>query len=193
MVYLINNFIGGMNMHCKIVEDFYEIIRMIEEDKKKPKDYGGGVLLYHAEVIFLDEIARSPGENVSGLSARLGITKGAVTQMSAKLEQKKLLIATRRHDNKKEKYFRLTPAGEEVIQGHLEFHRQANQKLCDYFSTLDLKEQSAIFRFFEFLRQCVPLCEFPCGYNNEYIKEAAYDESRTAQCTKFTGSSGNRN
>lgn len=182
-------------MPCKVAEQIFEIIRLMEEDKKKPKDYGVGIPLYHAEAMFLDVISRSPGENVSGLSARLGITKGAVTQMSARLLQKELITATRRHDNKKEKYFRLTPAGEEVIRGHLDFHKQTNQKLCDYFSTLDSKEQSAIFGFFEYLRQCVPFCEFPCGYNdynNEYIKEAEYDESRTARCKKSTGNLGKR-
>lgn len=45
------------------------------------------------------------------LSAKLGVTKSAVTQMNAKLLDKGLIERFQDYKNKKEKYFRLTNEG----------------------------------------------------------------------------------
>lgn len=180
-------------MNCKVAEQLFDIIRLMEEEKKKPKDYGLSIPLYHAEAMFLEFICRFPGENVSALSARLGITKGAVTQLSGKLVQKDLIEIVKRDDNKKEKYFRLTALGQEAVSRHQEFHKQANQQLCDYISTLNYDQTTIIFQFLEQLKQCVPFCEFPCACRSENNKEANYHETTTAQCVQLTGSTRNRN
>lgn len=173
-------------LYCKVTEQIFGIIRLLEEEHKKPKDYGGGALLSHAEVLFLETIARNPDENVSALSERLGITKGAVTQMVGKLRQKELIETVKREDNKKEKYFCLTEKGETAILGHLSFHRQANQQLCDFIAALDEGEADAIFRFLECLRQCVPFCHFQCECKGEEKnnKEEGQDEPIAAECTR---------
>ncbi|WRS26647.1 MarR family transcriptional regulator [Oscillospiraceae bacterium MB08-C2-2] len=175
--------------YCRVTNQFFDIIRLLEEEKKKPKDYGVGASLYYAEVMFLESIAQYPNENVSDLSKRLGITKGAVTQMSAKLLQKNVIEAVKRADNKKEKSFRLTEGGKLAIKGHQQFHEQANQKLCDFFATLDRDEMAVIFRFLGCLRECIPFCEFPChcGEEKRNNKEAAYHEPATTECAQFTG------
>ncbi len=173
-------------MYCNVTDQIFGIIRLLEEEKKKPMDYGGGVLLGHAEVQFLGTIARYPDDNVSALSERLGITKGAVTQMVAKLCQKELLEGTRREDNKKEKFFRLTRRGEATIEGHQHYHKQANQKLCRFIADLDDKEASAVFRFLECVRECVPICQFPCEYEEPSgrDKEGIHYEAVTAACVR---------
>ncbi len=148
--------------YCSVADQIFKIIRRAEEEKKKPTDYGGGILLGHAEVQFLETAARYPDENVSNLSQRLGITKGAVTQMVAKLTQKELLESIQREDNKQKKYFLLTLRGEEIIKSHQRHHHEANQRLCQFIAGLDHREASAVFRFLECVKECVPFCEFPC-------------------------------
>lgn len=173
-------------MYCRVTEQIFGIIRLLEEEHKKPKDYGGGALLSHAEVLFLETIARNPDENVSALSERLGITKGAVTQMVGKLHQKELIKTVKREDNKKEKYFCLTGKGETTIDGHQSFHSQANQRLCDFIAALDDGEADAVFRFLECLRQCVPFCHFQCECKSEEKndKEEGQNEPVTAECAR---------
>lgn len=169
-------------MHCKVTERLFEIIRLLEDEKRKPKDYGTGVLLYHAEAIFLDVIAGHPEENVSGISSLMGVTKGAVTQMARKLLEKGMITIEQRNNNKKEKYYRLTDMGEKTITGHQYFHMQTNQRLCEYISTLTKEETAVIYKFLEHLKDCIPFCEFPCGCNIA-DKEEMNDESYVAQCT----------
>lgn len=177
-------------MNCKVTEQIFVIIRLLEDERKKPKDYGSGDLLYHAEIMFLDTIARYPGENVSALSERLGITKGAITQMVEKLRQKEMLQIVQREDNKKEKYFQLTAMGQKAIQEHHRLHQQANQSLCDFIATLNRNEADAVFRFMEHLKQCVPFCEFQCTCKQEQEdktdKEENQDEANTVECAKLT-------
>ncbi len=173
-------------MYCRVSEQIFGIIRLMEEEKKKPKDYGGGVLLTHAEVSLLDIVARYPDENVSALSERLGITKGAITQMVGKLGEKELVETRKRGGNKKEKYFSLTDKGEMTICGHREFHKQANRKLCDFIGGLDREEADTVFRFLKCLEQCVPFCEFECecGGENRNDKEEYHGESIADKCAR---------
>ena len=44
--------------YCSVADQIFKIIRRAEEEKKKPTDYGGGILLGHAEVQFLETAAR---------------------------------------------------------------------------------------------------------------------------------------
>lgn len=175
-------------MYCKVTEQIYGIARLLEEDRKKPKDYGNGVLLYHSEMQFLDTIARYPDENVSGLSDRLGITKGAITQTVEKLKQKDLIITITRKDNKKEKYFSLTDKGQATLEEHRYHHQQSNENICKFISTLDTKEADAVFRFLEQMKQSVPFTEFRCNCKDDYErnKEESHYETNTIKCPRFT-------
>lgn len=175
-------------MYCKVTDQIFGITRLLEDERKKPKDYGSGVLLYHAEVQLLDTIARYPEENVSALSERLGITKGAITQLVEKLRQKELIETVRRVENKKEKYFNLTVKGQRSIQGHQQHHQQANQSLCDFMSTLKPNETDAVFRFLEHLKLSVPFCEFQCTrkQDNGIDKEENHDQSNIIECRRIT-------
>ena len=173
-------------MYCRVTGQIFRIIRLLEEDRKKPKDYGAGIPLSQAEVLFLETVEQYPDENVSALSLRLGITKGAVTQIVGKLCQKELLEVINRNDNKKEKYFRLTPKGEKTVRGHQLFHRHANRRLCNFVAALDPKEANTVFRFLECVRECVPFCEFPCecGTITGDDKEESLDETIAVTCTQ---------
>lgn len=174
-------------MYCKVTEQIFGITRLLEEERKKPRDYGNGILLYHGEMQVLDTIARYPDENVSGLSERLGITKGAITQMVDKLKQKELIETINRKDNKKEKYFSLTDKGLAIIEEHRYLHKQSNENICKFISTLDEKEVDAVFRFLEQIKQSVPFCEFQCSCNDDFerIKEDTQYETDTIKCKRF--------
>lgn len=149
-------------MNCQVTEKLFHIIGLLEDDQRRPRDYGTGQPLYHSEVSFLEAVAKHPDANVSEMARLLGITKGAVTQMYIKLEKKRLLSIHLDAGNRKEKYFSLTEAGETVRAGHQAIHAQTNARLCGYLSALDSGELSVIQDFLEHLEQCVPFCDFMC-------------------------------
>ena len=168
--------------YCRVTEQLFEIIRLLGEENRRSRDYGG-VLLSHGEVLFLGCVARNPDGNVSALSERLGITKGAITQMADKLLKKELIEVVRREGNQKERYFRLTERGEAAKRAHERFHEQTNRELCRYISTLDDRETDAVFRFLAQLRQCVPFSEFECTCPKD-DEEEERDESIAVACAR---------
>lgn len=90
--------------------------------EKTPRRYGTEELFYTSELTTLETIGYSPGLNVTELAEQLGITKGGVSQMIKKLEQKGLV--TRYHDefNKKEVFHKLSMKGEIIFHQHQLFH-----------------------------------------------------------------------
>lgn len=166
-------------MYEEITRQLYEFFRLLEDEKKKTKDYGGGIELYHAEVTFLECITRNESENASGLAKCLGVSKGAVTQLSAKLLQKELIAAGKRDDNKKEKYYRLTRRGRQLMGQHHMEHDKANRRIHAFLATATAAETDVIVRFLKCLSQSMLFCEFACTKMNQSNKEEN-DESNTA-------------
>ena len=149
-------------MQCEIAKQFFEMMDSIHAEQKTPKDYGSGYLLYHAELDLLEKISLHPGANVSALSAHACVTKSAITQICSKLLEKGLIEKYLLDKNKKEKYFRLTPAGETVRQRHQQDHIAAASEIRAYLCSLEGSEKSLILNFMQKMKTWMPICAFSC-------------------------------
>ena len=149
-------------MECKLIGNLFDVIAMITDEQKCPQKYNESHLLYHAEMNLIDTIYEHPNANARMLSEIMGVTQGAVTQMTSKLTEKKLIEQYRLSGNKKEKYYRLTLEGDQARLGHQEYHSLANQKLCQYFCSLSDANARVILDFFEKVKECMPISEFAC-------------------------------
>lgn len=136
-------------MLCKVVDQYFLTFDTLLDDDKSPKDYGSGHMLYKSEVNFIKAIYYNPDSNSKELSEILNITKGAVTQFSNKLEDRGIIIRYLKPGNKKEKYYKLTDVGNEIIINYKKYHEEANQKICDYLSSLDKEEKKIILNFLD--------------------------------------------
>lgn len=180
-------------MNCKVTELFFEVVRLLQNDTKEPRDYGTGHILYHGEMAFLDIIHRYPSAKVSRISEMMGITKGAATQMSAKLSAKGLVDIYFKPGNRKEKFYRLTADGERARKGHQQYHQKANNNLCEYFRALDEAQTQAVFGFLGHLKDCMPFCEFACqcSHSDTDLKEIE-NESEYVRDSGLACRAGNR-
>ena len=149
-------------MQCEIAQRLFELLSAIESRQKKPIDCGDGNTLYRAAAYLLNMINEFPGSNVSMLSARCGVTKSAVVQISSRLVQKGLIEACRNDENKKERYYRLTPAGDKARSLLDERNAAAAEKLRGYLCSLSTKKKSAVIEFLEHVEEDMPLYSFPC-------------------------------
>ncbi len=149
-------------MQCEIAQRLFELLSAIESRQKKPIDCGDGNTLYRAEAYLLNMINEYPGSNVSMLSARCGVTKSAVVQISSRLVQKGLIEACRNDENKKERYYRLTPAGDKARRLLDERNAAAAEKLRGYLCSLSTKKKAAVIEFLEHVEEDMPLYSFPC-------------------------------
>lgn len=153
-------------MNCKLTEQLFSVMKLLQEEQKKPKDYGVGKPLYSSEIKLIDAVHQYPHVKVSELSQKLSITKSAVTQLAEKLIERGLIETYQIDGNKKEKYFRLTQLGETARKKRLQFYAQQNASLCTYYCTLSDEEQEIISRFLDQLQEIAPFCEFSCEGND---------------------------
>ena len=103
----------------------YESAMVEERYSAGRRDYGTGDLLTHAEVHALAEVGAEPGVTVLALSARTCRTKGAMSQLLAKLEAKGLL--ERRAAGKNVSLF-LTQHGLAVTRAHAAYDLRELEK-----------------------------------------------------------------
>jgi DNA-binding MarR family transcriptional regulator len=132
-----------------IAEKINKAVTVLEREKKAARDYGIGFLLNHAEVHLLDNINEHPDENTSQLALRNGITKGAVAQITKKLQEKGLITAFQLPENKKEIYFELTKSGKKAVAGHERHNKRLNEGLSTYIETLSGKDMRNILTFLD--------------------------------------------
>jgi len=114
-----------------IGETFNRIINKFSSIEKKPRDFGIGDLLYPSEIHNIEIIGRNPGINVTNLAKKLGVTKGAVSQIVNKLERKKLVAKFRGSNNEKEVMLKLQKKGQIAFDGHEAFHAKFYSEIMD--------------------------------------------------------------
>lgn len=85
---------------------------------KAPHDYGTGETFTSVELHTLKYIADHPGINAAQIADDFGRTKGAISQLLKKLEQKGLLIKTPSPEADNRQLLELSAHGKEVNEVH---------------------------------------------------------------------------
>lgn len=101
------------------------LIRVIHQSaaiEQIPVDLGHGTLLSASEIHLIDMAGRYPNDNLKSLALRLGVTKGAISQMVKKLEEKGYITRVKAEENKKTVFLSLTISGMEVYTWHTNLH-----------------------------------------------------------------------
>ena len=100
--------------------------------ENQPRDFGTGHPLHRSEIHTVQAIGDEPGIGVTRLAEILDITKGAVSQMVAKLVRKKLVEKTYSRENARDVRLLLTPLGKIAYHGHDVFHEEMQTLIRDY-------------------------------------------------------------
>ncbi|WP_094606082.1 hypothetical protein SPSIL_007520 [Sporomusa silvacetica DSM 10669] len=106
-----------------------------------------------AEAHCIDKIGSMDYANVTKVAAEMGMTRGAISKISKKLLNKKLIDSYQKPENNKEIYFCLTEQGQNVYIEHKKCHNQAMQEKLALLSTYSEYEQSIILRFLSDINQ----------------------------------------
>ena len=120
-----------------------------------PRDYGTGDPLFPSEIHTLCAIGTAPGINITDLSARLGVTKGAISKIARKMEDKALIERYREPGNDKEILLRLTPKGTKAYLGHEKYHAKAFERLGMEMEKLTDEQIVFLFRVFEVMEEMI--------------------------------------
>lgn len=138
-------------MDIEIWEKLIRLVNKINQSNKVPKDFGIGNKLYQSEIHTIEAIASHENVNASELSKILGITNGALNQVTGKLMKKELIDPYKTKNNNKEVYYQLTEKGRVANAGHKKYHEQVNQSLTTYLNSLDPDHVKTINMFLDSL------------------------------------------
>jgi DNA-binding MarR family transcriptional regulator len=132
-----------------ISEKLYRTVNLVIQEMEIPWLYGVDFPLRHAEVHLLEAIKSQEGANVGELARYLGMTSGAISQVTRKLLDKGLIEIYKKPGNRKEVFSRLTALGEQVCEGHQKHHENMVSDLHEFIARLNRKETRIIFTFLD--------------------------------------------
>lgn len=106
----------------------------------KALDFGTGDLLFPSEIHVVEIIGKNHGNTVNEICQKLGVTKGAVSQIVDKLSKKGLVAKQRNPDFYKEIMLSLTAKGRKAFKGHENFHKLMDEDLYKNMTHFDKNE-----------------------------------------------------
>ena len=119
------------NSTKEIMELFIRVVNKYNSIEKIPIKYANISNLYHSERHMLDMIGDNPGMNITGLAKNVGVTKGAISQVVKKLENKGVVRRYKDIKNDKEVFIELTKQGRDIYQIHKEINEESIRPLHD--------------------------------------------------------------
>ena len=111
-----------------------QFILQLRRLERSPRSFGNAGTLTPSEIHTIDAIGNEGGVLMSELALRLGITKGAVTQIVDRLESKELAIRSPHPTDSRSIFISLTEKGREAFRVHEEIHVSFYQELRSTFS-----------------------------------------------------------
>jgi MarR family 2-MHQ and catechol resistance regulon transcriptional repressor len=125
-------------------ERYLRSVRLLAECMQSFERFSGESVrqcgLTHAQFDILATLGNTPGMSYKELGERTLITKGTLTGVIERLEQKGLVARERSSDDKRSFFVRLTPAGETLFHDVFPKVIAHGKRLFDAFSEADFDE-----------------------------------------------------
>lgn len=137
-------YMGDEQVSSQILDALVQVVHKASYVESRPVDLGHGELLSAAEIHLIDMAGRFPSDNISELATRLGVTKGAVSQMVQKLEVRGFLVRKKDADNRKNISLHLTPSGRKAFAWHMALHRELDQQILSFLTGLEECDQDRL-------------------------------------------------
>lgn len=124
------NIRADLSVLCMALEKYRQISRM-------PMDFGVGEPLFPAEIHVVSAVAGEGAMSVTDIARRFGNTKGAASQLVARLEAKGLLAKEADPAKGSRRIVRATQRGKKAHEAHLAFHERHDGPFRAYLMGLD--------------------------------------------------------
>lgn len=112
--------------------------------------------LHPSELHVLLAVRGEPKANATRLAARLGVTKGAISQVLKRLETKGVIVKHVDSSQKNEVTVRFTPLGRDAVEDFIGQRTAVRQAFVDYLESLAPTERDMLRRFVDQFATLVP-------------------------------------
>ena len=128
---------------------FLRLVTKISEIDKKTRNYGTDKELHNAEIHMIKAINESDDIHVTALAKKLGVTKGAISQVLLKLEKKGMISKEKDPKNLSRLLLNVTEKGKVAYNTHEKIHQEFNEIFNDVLNSFDEKENDIIKSFLQ--------------------------------------------
>lgn len=133
-------------IYDKLVEFFQLVIELNKKEfEKKYCD------LNITEVHIIDFIKKNSKNKATLISKYMNLSRAAISKNLKKLKEEKYIEEYFLEINKKEKYFNLTPKGENIYKKHLIDHKKAKAMDSKIFDNFTSEEKKIIVKFLDII------------------------------------------
>lgn len=139
----------------ELADKFIRIHNKLKVLEKIPSNYGIGKPLQMSETQFIQAVGRNPGINVTGLASTIGVTKGAISQMTQKLVEKGLVKKDKNSENNKEVLLILTETGKEVFQQSENAYYELFSKMGKQIDNLTVDQVNIVMESFNITEEYI--------------------------------------
>lgn len=115
------------------------LIMQLRRQERQPHAFGSAGTLTPSEIHTIDAIGYDGAILMSELAARLGVTKGAITQLIDRLEAKMLVIRLPHPYDSRSSVLSLTDLGKEAYQAHEAVHNDFYNQLRSQLSEEEIR------------------------------------------------------
>lgn len=136
-----------------LAETWVRILNKSLANQRQPRRYGLDELLYPAEMHLIMLIAQNPSAGVTELALKGGVTKGAVSQMAHKLEEKGLITKQVDPENATRVIFSLSNKGRVAFYSHERLHEESDAELLDFIGSLKPGQLQTLKCFLQLVEQ----------------------------------------
>jgi DNA-binding MarR family transcriptional regulator len=134
-------------MMKQVIEKYMLMVEKISSTTRMSQTFGTDVEIYRSEIHVMQLIDNYGHLHVSEIARRIGVTKGAVSQILKKLEHKDLVQKYRDTTNNTRQQVRLTSKGVKACEGHKNYHSEHDKEMFDFLENLNEHDLSVIENF----------------------------------------------
>ena len=143
MLYTCNMINLNFDNKLKISYTLLRLVAKLSEIDKQTSYYGTDKQIFYAEIHMIKAIKENEGIHVTGIAEKLGVTKGAVSQIIMKLQKKGMIIKEIDPHNLSKLVLRLTPKGETAYLHHEKIHQEFDNVVNEILK--DASEEQKVF------------------------------------------------
>ncbi|WP_178022287.1 MarR family transcriptional regulator [uncultured Paenibacillus sp.] len=130
------------------------LIMQLRRLERQPLPFGDAGTLTPSEIHTIEAIGMEGGVLMSELASRLGVTKGAITQLVARLQAKNLIHRAQHPSDSRGSLISLTRKGQEALTAHEEMHLRFYDQLRAQLSEQEIEIfERCVDKFADFLEK----------------------------------------
>lgn len=137
------------NFYAEAEETIVRLLNCYTNLQRSKHEYCPGIALYPTEIHAIECIALTSTINLTELSKKLCLTRGAVSKGIAKLEKMGLVRRYKYMSNQKEVYLHLTELGVQAYEGHRRYHEAMNRAMAAHTEQIPEESKKEILRFLQ--------------------------------------------